>query len=647
VIGGLIGISNPGRIDSCSSTCRVVGTNCIGGLVGENNFCDIQECSATSVVEGIPTETEYASSAIGGLVGFNRYSLSFCQSYGSVNGYSYVGGLAGINDYGDSIILGCHTETSVYGDSIVGGIVGENRGNVISCYANGTVTGGFNSMELGGICGRNTYHITRCVSAGPVIGGDCSTDFGGLCGTNYGSICDCASTATVSSGSNTGNIGGISGSNDGWISECTASGPITGGYESWNLGGLCGLNKNNIYGCYATGPVTGGDLTRFFGGLCGCNGGTIEECYATSRVVGGIESFNAGGLCGDTASGVVKQCYWDIQTSEMPGSSGGIGITTPEMKIKSTFTGSGWDFLGESKNGNDDSWRMCKDGIDYPRLWWEFERDGDFDCPDGVDVRDLMILTENWLDVDIYRNIRGDATGDHRVGLEDLAIVSAGWLSGIPEIPRSRVAYWAMDDNSPGKWVADSGGGNYHGTAKRDTAAMAVEGRVGGALGFDGVSDHIDCGTEAGLLPEAWTVCAWVKCNDTASPTLISFGGTYPAVKLQQNGKGKPLIYLGPYNYRYFDAGAWTTLKDGQWHHVAFVVPGAAQSDIEAAAMYLDGRPVAAGVTTSSVPQAGKTWLLLGINATAGGQRFSGAMDEVMLFNRALTAGEIGKMVGQ
>jgi len=69
-------------------------------------------------------------------------------------------------------------------------------------------------------------------------------------------------------------------------------------------------------------------------------------------------------------------------------------------------------------------------------------------------------------------------------------------------------------------------------------------------LGFDGVGDWIDCGTDAALLPEAWTVCAWVRCADTATPTLMSLGGNYLAIKLQQNGKGKPLIYLGPSNYR-------------------------------------------------------------------------------------------------
>jgi hypothetical protein len=63
--------------------------------------------------------------------------------------------------------------------------------------------------------------------------------------------------------------------------------------------------------------------------------------------------------------------------------------------------------------------------------------------------------------------------------------------------------------------------------------------------------------------------------------------------------------------------------------------------------MYLDGQAVAAGVTTASGPQASKTRLLIGINATAGQLRFAGALDEAMLFNRALTAGEIQRIAGQ
>jgi hypothetical protein len=110
---------------------------------------------------------------------------------------------------------------------------------------------------------------------------------------------------------------------------------------------------------------------------------------------------------------------------------------------------------------------------------------------------------------------------------------------------------------------------------------MSIAGKIGQALNFDGTGDQIDFGTNANLLPDAWTFAAWVKCADTATSTLISFGGSYPAVKLQQNNKGKPIIYMGANNFRYFQESAWTTLKDGQWHFVAFGIPGKQQMDIQ------------------------------------------------------------------
>jgi hypothetical protein len=285
--------------------------------------------------------------------------------------------------------------------------------------------------------------------------------------------------------------------------------------------------------------------------------------------------------------------------------------------------------------------------VGHLRLEYVTELETDWNGDSITDMADLVACAGIWMsdscDAPSWCD-RCDLNLSGRVDFGDLAIFGSHWLRQPFTLPDGLIAHWSMDDNAAGKTVTDSGGGNHHGTAQRNTAAMATEGRLGGALGLDGTSDYIDCRTEAALLPEAWTVCAWVRCEDTATPTLISFGGTYPAVKLQQNGKGMPLIYLGPSNYRYFDAGAWTTLKDGQWHHAAFVMPGSAQGDITRTAMYLDGRAVAAGATMSSSPQVGKTRLLIGINATTGQQRFAGALDEVMLFNRALTAGEIQRI---
>lgn len=209
-----------------------------------------------------------------------------------------------------------------------------------------------------------------------------------------------------------------------------------------------------------------------------------------------------------------------------------------------------------------------------------------------------------------------------------------------PTVPGT-VAYWPMDDNVATKVVLDSSPNLLKGTSVRNTSAMSIEGRVGRAFRFDGTGDFIDFGTNAKLLPDAWTFCAWVKAEDMIKPQLISFGGSYPGVKLQQDSGGKPLIFMGASNYRYFDASAWTTLKDGQWHFVVFSIPGKAQTDIQNSKMYLDGAAVAVSSTVATGPQQAKTRCVIGNNTITGLHRFKGAMDNARLYNRALTDAEV------
>jgi hypothetical protein len=266
-----------------------------------------------------------------------------------------------------------------------------------------------------------------------------------------------------------------------------------------------------------------------------------------------------------------------------------------------------------------------------------------------IDLDDWTGLVPAWMSQDCQApQWCGMADLDHngRVDLGDLAILSREWMAGVAAIPAGLIAHWMMDDTAASKTVVDSGGGNHNGVAQQNTAALTTAGKLNGALAFNGTSDWIDCGTNAALLPDAWTVCAWVKCAETATPMLISFGGNYPSVKLQNNAKGKPLIHLGASNYRYFAAAAWTTLMDGQWHHVAVSVPGKGQADIEQAKLYLDGASVDGEAAMATGPQTSKSHVYLGANPS-GTQRFGGAMDDVTLFGRALTENEIRRVMNR
>ena len=101
------------------------------------------------------------------------------------------------------------------------------------------------------------------------------------------------------------------------------------------------------------------------------------------------------------------------------------------MLIQHTYIDFGWDFVGEDVNGENEIWRMCVDGVEYPRLSWEFARNGDFACGDGVDIFDLQAVAEHWLLAEatdpVAFSYACDANGDGVIDLADFAVLGENW----------------------------------------------------------------------------------------------------------------------------------------------------------------------------------------------------------------------------
>lgn len=138
------------------------------------------------------------------------------------------------------------------------------------------------------------------------------------------------------------------------------------------FGALAGCGqKGFIQDSYARGSVTvpGGER---IGGLVGCIEfrGQLEHCYATTTVSAeGGQDF--GGLVGHDSgsSSIATACFWDTDTSGQTASPYGTGLSTANMKILSTYTNAGWDFVDETVNGTADIWQIDVDVNDgYPTL---------------------------------------------------------------------------------------------------------------------------------------------------------------------------------------------------------------------------------------------------------------------------------------
>ena len=299
-----------------------------------------------------------------------------------ITGRFYVGGLAGWNYWG--AISESYTAGSVSGTSGVGGLVGWTyRGTISQSYATGAVNG--TTSGVGGLVGDN----------------------------NEGTISQSYATGKVTAGGRF--VGGLVGGNGGGtISECYATGAVSGDAA---VGGLTGDNSNGaIRQSYATGAVNG---STYVGGLAGMNSGTISRSYATGAVAGG---WSVGGFCGYSSWGTITDSYWDTKTTgQATSAGGGTGKTTAQMKTPATFAG--WDFAAV--------WAICA-GTNYPRLRWQIPV-GDFVCPDGVRVEDIVFLAGWWMTGDCtpdnnYYCGGADLDGDGAVSMADMAIFAGQWM---------------------------------------------------------------------------------------------------------------------------------------------------------------------------------------------------------------------------
>ncbi len=293
----------------------------------------------------------------------------------------------------DGTVFGCSQDGSVSGFFIVGGLVGFNKyGTISHCCSRCTVSG---NRYVGGLVGWSHYGtISNCYSNASAVG---VVEVGGLVGSSWGTITDSYSTGTVSG--------------------------------SDYVGGLTGHSFVTITDSYSTVSVSG---VSWVGGLVGEHyTGIIDNSYSTGSVVGASD---VGGLIGYNYNnfGEITDSFWDVNTSGLDYSDGGVGKTTVEMQTKSTFTDAGWDFVGEIVNGPNDIWDICE-GTNYPKFVWQIPI-GDFLCPDGVNFFDYSFFAGQWAEENCAAS--NDCGGRDldllgSVDIKDLRIFADNWLAGL------------------------------------------------------------------------------------------------------------------------------------------------------------------------------------------------------------------------
>jgi len=162
-----------------------------------------------------------------------------------------------------------------------------------------------------------------------------------------------------------------------------------------------------------------------------------------------------------------------------------------------------------------------------------------------------------------------------------------------------------------------------------------VSGHINGAINFDGNGDFISIGNPAQLnITGQITVAAWIKVTafDKTSQAIVTKGSNTSwrlqrsastnFVEFDCNGVG---IVVGKKN-----------VNDGQWHHIAGVYDGSRKIYL-----YIDGtRDDFQNVSPNNI-STNSAHVYIGGNSEASGRWFNGIIDEVRVYNRALTQAQI------
>jgi hypothetical protein len=194
-------------------------------------------------------------------------------------------------------------------------------------------------------------------------------------------------------------------------------------------------------------------------------------------------------------------------------------------------------------------------------------------------------------------------------------------------------AHWELDET--GGNIAYDSFGDYDCTLNGNPSWQPTNGTIGGALLFDGVDDYVDTPFILDPAKGAFSVFAWIYCW-TPGQAIISqtggFGGTWLGANASE---GK--LTTG-FSDMYFGAlESESVVTDIQWHHVGFVY----DMDSFHRRLYVDGVLVAEDATAvSGMPSDGGLYIGASkdLDATSF---FSGMIDDVRIYNQALSVEEI------
>lgn len=295
--------------------------------------------------------------------------------------------------------------------------------------------------------------------------------------------------------------------------------------------------------------------------------------------------------------------------------------------------------LKELKGGG-----SAKEQVELGDGWWDMAQ-----ARRGSERDALLLHAGSW-----YQKAQAQASGLLQVKVDErLAEISkagkppavaSGPSRTTSKIPKGAVLVLTFEKDTffqdgQRMVVRDMSGLGNHGTIH---GSRPAPGKAGQGLLLAGTGDYVDCGSAEGIDPiDSVTVSAWVmgrrwKVKDKNRNDIVSndswAGALSLGYTLRCDEQGKPDFTVG--NRVWANASCGQAMQVGQWCHLV------GRCEPQSVSIFVNG--VEMGTAKASMPiRPSPSPLTIGRGAYDSERRFDGIIDEVAVFNRALSDDEI------
>ncbi|HVV39360.1 MAG TPA: LamG-like jellyroll fold domain-containing protein, partial [Candidatus Paceibacterota bacterium] len=246
-------------------------------------------------------------------------------------------------------------------------------------------------------------------------------------------------------------------------------------------------------------------------------------------------------------------------------------------------------------------------------------------------------------DVRVYNRVLSATEVRQLYQLGGDKVASAATLQNGTTLGSGLVGYWSFNGADVTDKVYDRAGTNHGYLYNAATSSAKVQGKLGQGLNFDGAAAYVDLGDvqdQAG----SFSLAAWVKRTGNSNGQAGTIIGKEMSSNHQfflevqdsdASNANKIRFAIWDVDTTQYSA---TTLQNNKWYHIVATY----DDTTKAKTIYINGVSDSV-VTGSGSPVANSDTLKIGYSqgTSNANNYFNGSIDEVRLYNRALSAGEV------